>query len=881
MKRIYSKILQGLVIPCMALSISQTTHAQSFTEGFENIANMTDWFVANNSDSPSPTFGWGAGNPATFPAQAGAGYLSCNYQTTTAVSGATISNWLFTPSRVFNNGDVITFYTRRTSSNYPDRLQVRLSTNGPIANVGNTSTSVGDFTNLLLDINPTLTVGGYPSTWTQYTITISGLAAPTSGRIAFRYFVTNAGSNSTNSDYIGIDSYTYTSTLPAPSNDNCLGATTLTHAATCTPTSGTILGATASGGIACGDGTPNDDVWYQFVATSANAKIIVDGSTNFDAVFEVSSGSCGALTTIACVDNTIDDGIETVQLSGLTVGQTYFIRVYDWYNTWPISLTFNICVQQVPPCTLTQPVGSITETEICGGTNNNACATPQSISCGTTVWGTTWSSISTRDIDWYSFTVTTPTSVTLAVQSELPVNAIFMNIADCANPVQLAAGSMDCTNGTVTYNFTTAGTYGIVIVPQTFSANACGTSNDYIATLTMAATAPVLTAGGPITFCPGGSVSLSTTATGTFAWYNGTTLIPTATTNTYVATANGNYTVVVTNSNGCPTTSNAISVTVNALDNATFSYGASSYCVNGTNPTPTAATAGTYSSTAGLNFVSASTGQINLATSTPGTYTVTHTTTGTCPNTSTQTVTVTPLDNANFSYGGTTFCTSSTNPTPTASVTGTFSSSPAGLNFVSTATGEINIAASATGSYTITHTTSGACPNTSSQTITITSTPDATFSYGNTAYCVNGTNPSPVFGAGTSAGTFSAGAGLSINATTGVINLAASTPNTYTVTNSIAAVGACPATSETFDVTINALPTITFAPASVCENTPSVTLSATPVGGTYSGTGITGNTFDPSVGTQTITYAYTDGNNCSATANALITVTPSTRKLYG
>lgn len=71
---------------------------------------------------------------------------------------------------------------------------------------------MGDFTTLLLSINPTLLTNEYPEAWTQYTVTISGLPAPTSGRIAFRYFVTNGGSAGDNSNYIGIDNVVYTPT---------------------------------------------------------------------------------------------------------------------------------------------------------------------------------------------------------------------------------------------------------------------------------------------------------------------------------------------------------------------------------------------------------------------------------------------------------------------------------------------------------------------------------------------------------------------------------------------------------------------------------------------------------------------------------------------
>jgi hypothetical protein len=89
-------------------------------------------------------------------------------------------------------------------------LQVRLSTSGDSTNVGEAATDVGDFTTLLLDINPTYQVFGYPATWTQFTVTISGLSGPTSGRFAFRYFVENGGPDGDNSYIIGIDTLTYT-----------------------------------------------------------------------------------------------------------------------------------------------------------------------------------------------------------------------------------------------------------------------------------------------------------------------------------------------------------------------------------------------------------------------------------------------------------------------------------------------------------------------------------------------------------------------------------------------------------------------------------------------------------------------------------------------
>ncbi|MFZ1530131.1 MAG: T9SS type A sorting domain-containing protein, partial [Ferruginibacter sp.] len=69
---------------------------------------------------------------------------------------------------------------------------------------------------------------------------------------------------------------------------------------------------------------------------------------------------------------------------------------------------------------------------------------------------------------------------------------------------------------------------------------------------------PVITANGPLSFCEGGSVQLSSTSANGYLWSNG------ATTQTITATTTGNYSVVTSNGAGCNSaTSNILSVTVN------------------------------------------------------------------------------------------------------------------------------------------------------------------------------------------------------------------------------------------------------------------------------------------------------------------------------
>ncbi|HTF05430.1 MAG TPA: choice-of-anchor J domain-containing protein, partial [Bacteroidia bacterium] len=198
------------------LATSGSLFGQAITENFDDITLLAGngWSLQNLS-TPVGSTNWFQGNNIAaggpFDSYNGAAnaYIGANYNNTG--NTGTISNWMIMPTRTLRNGDVITFYTRKVAPDaYADRLEVRLSTNGASANAGTNATTVGDFTTTLLAINPSLVLGVYPTVWTQYTITISGLSAPTSGRVAFRYHVTGAGFSGTNSDYIGIDAFQYT-----------------------------------------------------------------------------------------------------------------------------------------------------------------------------------------------------------------------------------------------------------------------------------------------------------------------------------------------------------------------------------------------------------------------------------------------------------------------------------------------------------------------------------------------------------------------------------------------------------------------------------------------------------------------------------------------
>jgi len=129
---------------------------------------------------------------------------------------------MLTPVLTLEDDATFSFFTRITTDGgvFPDRLELRLITVGASTMVGNSASSVGDFDQLLRLINPDLSIDGYPDEWTQFSVTLSGIGAPTSGRFGFRYFVTEAGDGGINSNYIGFDaaSYNTVSVVPEPAS---------------------------------------------------------------------------------------------------------------------------------------------------------------------------------------------------------------------------------------------------------------------------------------------------------------------------------------------------------------------------------------------------------------------------------------------------------------------------------------------------------------------------------------------------------------------------------------------------------------------------------------------------------------------------------------
>jgi hypothetical protein len=191
--------------------------------------------------------------------------------------------------------------------------------------------------------------------------------------------------------------FTICITTPAlpPTNDACSSPISLTPGTTCSPTSGSTSLATQSG-QGCTLGNEDDDVWYAFVASSTTHTVTVNGAANMDAVLGVYSTCAGSQPTGGtCVDASGSDGNETATLTGLTIGSTYLICIYD-YNAG--GGDFTICVTQ--PVTNDLCSGAITAT--CGNTYTGSTGTATSAGDPSSLCGVTPDANGV----WYAFSGT-------------------------------------------------------------------------------------------------------------------------------------------------------------------------------------------------------------------------------------------------------------------------------------------------------------------------------------------------------------------------------------------------------------------------------------------------------------------------------------------
>jgi PKD repeat protein len=558
------------------------------------------------------------------------------------------------------------------------------------------------------------------------------------------------------------------------------------------------------------------------------------------------TGGSVTLTSTAGSSYLWSDG-ETTQNIVVTTSGTYTVTLTNGNGCVGTSASVTVTVNTAPVVTITAG-GPLT---FCQG----GSVTLTSSAGNSYLWstGAVTQSINVTTSGNYSVTVsngagcTGASSVTTVTVNPLPTPTIT-----ASGPTTFCAGgSVTLTSSagssylwsdfetTQSIIVTNTGTYFVFLT----DANGCVGISASVTITVNSLPNPTITASGPLTFCTGGSVTLTSTAGSSYLWSDGET------TQSIVVTTSGTYTVTLTNGNGCVGTSASTTVTVNSSPIVTITPGGPLTFCQGGNVTLTA--------TAGSSYLW-NTGAVtqSIVVSTSGNYSVTVTSGAGCTGASSiTTVTVNPLPNPTITASGPlTFCNGG-------SVTLT---STAGSSYL-WSDGEVtqSITVSSSGTYTVTLTDGNGCVGTSaSTTVTVNPNPVVTISAsGPVTFCQGGNV------------TLTSTAGSSYLWSTGAISqsIVVSTSGNYSVT--VTSGAGCTGASSVTTVTVNPLPnpTITASgPTTFCQGG-SVTLTSSN-GSSYlwSDGEVTQSIIVTTSGTYTVTL--TDGNGCVGTS-ALITVT--------
>jgi hypothetical protein len=464
--------------------------------------------------------------------------------------------------------------------------------------------------------------------------------------------------------------------------------------------------------------------------------------------------------------------------------------------------------------------------------------------------GATTQSISPTASGSYTVTVSANGCSSTSAAQAVTVNAIPPSTVSASGSLSLCQGGSVTlsapagyaylwSNGATTQSITasTAGSYSVTV-----SANGCSSTSAAQAVTVSPLPPSTVSASGPLTFCQGGSVSLSAPAGYTYLWSNG------ATTQSITAFAAGSYSVTVS-ANGCSSTSAAQAVVVNPLPSSAVSVSGSLTFCQGSSVTLSAPAGYSYLWSNGATTQS-------ITASTAGSYSVTVSANGCSSTSAAQAVVVNPVPSSTVSASGPlTFCQGG-------SVT---LSAPAGYSYLwSNGATTQSISPTASGSYTVTVSANGCSSTSAAQAVVVNPLPSSAVSVsGSLTFCQG------------SSVTLSAPAGYSYLWSNGATtqSITASTAGSYSVTVSA---NGCSSTSAAQAVVVNPVPLSTVSasgPLTFCQGG-SVSLSA-PAGYTY--------LWSSGATTQSITafaagsYSVTvTANGCSSTSAALaVTVNPN------
>lgn len=181
---------------------------------------------------------------------------------------------------------------------------------------------------------------------------------------------------------------------------------------------------------------PYFDLWYKFVTTATTHIIEANFTDGGNGVVDVFDGSCAGLLPMACADSTTS-GAEQITLTGLTIGDTLFVRVFDAGGVGD-QMKVTLCIK-VPtpndPCANAIQINTVQGVTLANPVNGNSFSTVGSGACN---------GFFADDDLWYRFTAINDTHLIVVIPTSpspmaMPVVELFEG--DCNS------ASVGCSSG--------------------------------------------------------------------------------------------------------------------------------------------------------------------------------------------------------------------------------------------------------------------------------------------------------------------------------------------------------------------------------------------------------------------------------------------------
>ncbi|MBN8704170.1 MAG: T9SS type A sorting domain-containing protein [Bacteroidetes bacterium] len=227
----------------------------------------------------------------------------------------------------------------------------------------------------------------------------------------------------------------YVCNAQAPVNDNCANALVLPIGNTCQLNSFNTSTATQSM-VECASGSDaDDDVWFKFTPADSIVQLTVNGIDAFDPVIEVLT-ACNGIS-MNCIDKN-GQGITEILVDTFIIGQTYYVRIYDYSSISTNNTDFSICAFYPKPpvnddcaAAITVVVDSVPCQNPTSATLYFATASTPTVSCSGTA----------EDDVWFQF-VANASNVTVKVNGNSGLNPVIELHSSCGNSLLACSDSL-------------------------------------------------------------------------------------------------------------------------------------------------------------------------------------------------------------------------------------------------------------------------------------------------------------------------------------------------------------------------------------------------------------------------------------------------------